>query len=422
PQMMAAGGFSSLFPIQELSVMGLVEVLPKLFAIKRHHDHVVEDIRQSQPDAVVTIDSKGFCFRVLKSLQGITNRMDHRRPAIVHYVAPSIWAFKHKHRNAASTAQSLGLFIDHMLVLLPFEARLFNHYRTWTTFVGHPSVETFMDAHDLFRRHDLLSSVVPPSITTELESLSMTSEWLQPEAPALWPMQTAIVHARRHHPRQRRTDEFAIAALVGSREDEVKQTIDLVKRAVESFASQHNTRVRVVFPTIPSVAHVLRKHLDSWAIPHAIHVQVQANTALLQASDVAVAVSGTVVIESLLAGTPTVVMYRANWLTEVIAAAVARVRFVSLPNILFDRELVPELVFSKCTSASLAHALSKAFNTPARSSSHANDDDVLVSAALSQLAVWKSDETSTTPCRASDIAAEVVVREMDKITASASSI
>ncbi|RHY54759.1 hypothetical protein DYB26_002837, partial [Aphanomyces astaci] len=181
----------------------------------RHHDHVVEDIRQSQPDAVVTIDSKGFCFRVLKSLQGITNRMDHRRPAIVHYVAPSIWAFKHKHRNAASTAQSLGLFIDHMLVLLPFEARLFNHYRTWTTFVGHPSVETFMDAHDLFRRHDLLSSVVPPSITTELESLSMTSEWLQPEAPALWPMQTAIVHARRHHPRQRRTDEFAIAALVG---------------------------------------------------------------------------------------------------------------------------------------------------------------------------------------------------------------
>ncbi|RHY89513.1 hypothetical protein DYB37_005994 [Aphanomyces astaci] len=234
----------------------------------RHHDHVVEDIRQSQPDAVVTIDSKGFCFRVLKSLQGITNRMDHRPPAIVHYVAPSIWAFKHKHRNAASTAQSLGLFIDHMLVLLPFEARLFNHHRTWTTFVGHPSVETFMDAHDLFRRHDHLSSVVPPSIATELESLSMTSEWLQPEAPALWPMQTAI------------------------------------------------------------------------------------------ASDVAVAVSGTVVIESLLAGTPTVVMYRANWLTEVIAAAVARVRFVSLPNILFDRELVPELVFSKCTSASLAHALS----------------------------------------------------------------
>ncbi|RQM21425.1 hypothetical protein B5M09_010382, partial [Aphanomyces astaci] len=189
-------------------------------------------------------------------LPGITNRMDHRPPAIVHYVAPSIWAFKHKHRNAASIAQSLGLFIDHMLVLLPFEARLFNHHRTWTTFVGHPSVETFMDAHDLFRRHDLLSSVVPPSITTELESLSMTSEWLQP------------------------------------------------------------------------------------------------------ASDVAVAVSGTVVIESLLAGTPTVVMYRANWLTEVIAAAVARVRFVSLPNILFDRELVPELVFSKCTSASLAHALS----------------------------------------------------------------
>ncbi|ETW08370.1 hypothetical protein H310_00965 [Aphanomyces invadans] len=412
PQMTAAGNFSSLFPMQELSVMGLVEVLPRVLAIKRRHRHVVEDIKTSQPDAIVTIDSKGFCFRVLKTLQSERNSTG-RCPAIVHYVAPSIWAFKHKYRKAASTASSLRQFMDHMLVLLPFEGPLFNQGHAaapWTTFVGHPSVEAFLDSHNLFRQHKLTASKAHTAISARFGA----REWL-PERPGdtVLAAQAAIFHQARLSGRQNSLErgEFVIAALVGSRENEVRRTIGLVKAAVASFAHDKNVQVHVVFPTIPSIASLLHQSLHGWAIPHTISVQVEAKTSVLQTSNVALAVSGTVVIESLLAGTPTIVIYRANWFTEMIATALARVKFVTLPNILVEQEIVPELIFSKCTRANIANALTNAFKAGTIPDP---SNDVLVSAALSQLVPWTVDKSSVTPCRGSDLAAAVVVHEMNK--------
>src|ERR1700756_233597 len=86
---MAAEGLASLFPYYELSMMGFVEILPYLYNLAVRMSATVEDILAKQPDAVVTIDSPGFCFRVVKKL-----RQHRLKTTFVHYVAPTVWAYK----------------------------------------------------------------------------------------------------------------------------------------------------------------------------------------------------------------------------------------------------------------------------------------------------------------------------------------
>ncbi|RLN64527.1 hypothetical protein BBP00_00003406, partial [Phytophthora kernoviae] len=94
--MCEAGGFESLFPMEELSVMGLVEVLPYLFRFRRRIQDTLRDIEVFKPDLVLTIDSKGFTFRVLKALQASEENQGGNRVKKAHYVAPSVWAYKHR--------------------------------------------------------------------------------------------------------------------------------------------------------------------------------------------------------------------------------------------------------------------------------------------------------------------------------------
>ncbi|OQR98216.1 lipid-A-disaccharide synthase [Achlya hypogyna] len=375
PQMTRQGQFQSLFPMHELSFMGLTEVIPKLWKTLGHLRAVAADIRACQPDAVITIDSKGFTFRLLRILNGrgwlyhglrLLGDVDatpvRASTTLVHYVAPSTWAYTHKYKKVAATAAGLASLFDHMLVLLPFEAPLFQptgDTRTCVTFVGHPALEDFGDAHALFRSHD--EQNVPAAWQAAFAASRLgPSEWLPAVAsPAL---QAHAVHRCLAAEGQRAPDEapWTICALVGSRENEVRQTVAVVRAAIDLYTRQlSRPEVRVLFPTISAVAPLLERELSGWAVPHEIHVADDARSkqALYQASNVAVAVSGTVVLETTLAVLPTVVVYRANRLTEVAASALARVRHVSLPNILAARELVPEVLFSRCTPTNVAAAL-----------------------------------------------------------------
>ena len=126
---MEAQGLQSIFPMSELSVMGLMEVLPRLPNILRRIKHTVNHILKTQPDVVVTIDSPDFSFRIVKELQG-------KGIPLIHYVAPSVWAWK------PSRAKKLADKLDHLLTLLPFEAPFFEDKGLSSSFVGHPVIES----------------------------------------------------------------------------------------------------------------------------------------------------------------------------------------------------------------------------------------------------------------------------------------
>ncbi|MGL5008239.1 MAG: lipid-A-disaccharide synthase, partial [Paracoccaceae bacterium] len=127
--LMAAQGLTSLFPMEELSVMGLAEVLPKYVPLKRRIAEVAREVIADPPAALITIDSPDFCFRVARIVKAAN-------PAqrTIHYVAPSVWAWR------PGRAAKMARFIDHVLALLPFEPPLMAAHGMTCDFVGHPVV------------------------------------------------------------------------------------------------------------------------------------------------------------------------------------------------------------------------------------------------------------------------------------------
>ncbi|MBT6430432.1 MAG: lipid-A-disaccharide synthase, partial [Rhodospirillaceae bacterium] len=130
---MAAAGLESLFPIADLSVMGLAEILPRLPLLLRRLSETAAHVRMARPSAVITIDAPGFSFRLAKRLAGAGI-------PLIHYVAPQVWAWR------PGRARHLAGRIDHLLALLPFEPEFFQDYDLPCEFVGHPVIEGVAEA------------------------------------------------------------------------------------------------------------------------------------------------------------------------------------------------------------------------------------------------------------------------------------
>src|SRR5213079_384583 len=165
---MAEQGFASLVPLSDLAVAGIAEVLPRASLILRRVRETVQAIRQLRPDAVVTIDSSGFSWRIAHRLR----RHGERLP-LIHYVAPMVWAWR------AGRARRMARWYDHLLTLLPFEPAYFERVGLAASYVGHPVLESGADKGDAARfraRHgiaadELLISVLPGSRGGEVRRL-----------------------------------------------------------------------------------------------------------------------------------------------------------------------------------------------------------------------------------------------------------
>ncbi len=131
-QLMQGEGLPSLFPMQELSIMGIIEVLPKIPLMVRRINQTVLDIEQKNPDILITIDAPDFSFRVQKKLHR-RNRIDLKQ---VHYVAPTVWAWKPKR------AKKIAAFLDAIICLFDFEPPYFQKEGMNAIAVGHPMMET----------------------------------------------------------------------------------------------------------------------------------------------------------------------------------------------------------------------------------------------------------------------------------------
>lgn len=308
---MAAEGLVSLFPIRELAVMGLIEVLPHALNIYRRIRQTVAAAAAAHPAALVTIDSPSFTLEVSQRLKG-------RGFPLIHYVAPSVWAWK------AWRAKNIAGFLDHLLALLPFEPPYFEKHGLKTTFVGHPAIEMARVAVD--------------------RAAFRARHFIPAEAPLL-------------------------TVLPGSRRGEVERLAPVFGATLGRLAERH-IGLRAVVPTVETVADQVEAAVRDWPVSTDVLHDPAEKYQAFAASDAALAASGTVAVELAVAGLPAVIGYRLNWLSGALARRLVRAKYVSLVNLVLDRPLQAELLLGDCTPRRLAAALAPLLDDPAAREAH----------------------------------------------------
>lgn len=294
-------GVRSLFDMSELSVMGFVEVLPHIKRIKQRIEDLAEMIADARPDVLITIDSPGFSIRLVKKIR---EKYACDIP-IVHYVAPSVWAYKPKR------AQKFARYYDQLMVILPFEPPYFEKEGLKTTFIGHPIIEEPIH-YGSGRKFRLLRNIAPSS-----------------------PI---------------------VTVLPGSREGEIARHLPIYEETFKQL-SQHMRDMTVVMPTLPHLKHKLEKAVENWPVRVIVTADKDEKFAAYAASQAALAKSGTGALELSLARVPMIVTYRTNSFSAWLVRRMIKVKFVNLVNIILNKAVIPELIQDQCKPKKLAKAL-----------------------------------------------------------------
>ena len=310
---MAAEGLVSLVPLADLAVAGVAEVLPRAPLILRHVRQTVAAIRATRPDAVVTIDSSGFSWRIAHGLR----RHGERLP-LIHYVAPMVWAWR------AGRARRMARWYDHLLTLLPFEPPYFEAVGLAASYVGHPVLDSGAERGDAARfraAHGIAA------------------------------------------------DALVVTVLPGSRGGEVRRLLPVFGAALRHLEASVGPFC-VVVPTVATVADAVAAGVRGWPGDPVIVRRDADKYDAFAASRAALAASGTVALELALARLPMVVAYRLNPLTEALLDHVLKVRQVNLVNLLLERKLVPEHLRGACAPEPLAASLAELIRDETVRSAH----------------------------------------------------
>jgi lipid-A-disaccharide synthase len=299
-------GLSSLFPMTELAVFGLAEILPKIAHLKRRGEETVADIARLKPDVLVTIDAPGFALRV-------SERVVPLGVPRIHYVAPSVWAWK------PGRAAKIAKFLDHLMALLPFEPPYFTKEGLPCTFVGHPAIEGRAGTGD-----------------------------------------GAAFRARHGIDPDRRV----LVMLPGSRTGEIDRMLPVFLEALRRL-QVGRAPFTVVVPVPAYLAGKVRVGLAQAGIDWVLIEGDAEKFDAFAAAELALAKSGTVTLELALSNVPTVITYKINRLTHFIAVRMTFGKYAGLPNVILDRPLMPELLQYDCTPERLVAELAKLLDDPA---------------------------------------------------------
>jgi len=291
-------GVDSLVPLSDLAVAGIAEVLPRAPVILRHVRRAVAAIREQRPDAVVTIDSSGFSWRVAHGLR----RKGERLP-LIHYVAPMVWAWR------AGRARRMARWYDHLLTLLPFEPPYFERAGLAATYVGHPVTG------GAARRGDAARFRAAHGIGA---------------------------------------DELVLSVLPGSRGGEVRRLLPIFGEALRRLEGPVGP-FRIAVPTVENVAEAVAAGVREWPGRPVVLRGDSEKYDAFAASRAALAASGTVALELAMARLPMTAAYRLSPATEMLLDRVVKVRQVNLINLILGRVLVREhLGVAYCTPDRLA--------------------------------------------------------------------
>jgi len=284
-------GFASLFPMSELSLIGFAEIIPHIPHLLNRINQTVDAILKKPPDIVVTIDSPGFNFRVVKKLQGQSIKL-------LHYVAPTVWAYKPKR------AKKVASLYDHLLLLLPFESSYFEEVNLPCTFVGHPILEedlTDGDGEKFREKHH-----IPVNAPT-------------------------------------------LCIMPGSREGELKRLIPVFTETLEMLVEKFTDLHAVVIAT-PDLAEAIKQQTKSWPIKTVVISDLSEKKNAFAACNAALVKSGACSLEAAIAGLPMVIAYKVHPVSAWMLRRMIKVRYVSIINLILGKEIIPELLQEQCTA------------------------------------------------------------------------
>ena len=297
---MCAAGLQSLFPMSDLAVMGIVEVLANAKTLKRRINQTVAKIIESRPDIVLTIDSPGFARAVIAKLRGtnagrelIANGLKFH-----HVVAPQVWAWRPgRAKKYAKTFDKLYAFFD-------FEIPYFTKYGLDTVAVGHPISDNIMGKF-----------------------------------------------------KSKKTSTKTIAMMPGSRLTEVKKLMPIFRDVVTKIPNDY----KIVIPTVETTDEFVRNAVRDWAITPEI-ISSQNRYKLYEKTFIAIAASGTVSAELAMMHIPAIIVYRMNWLTTIIGHILVHTKWVSLVNILLNKSVYPELLGNVANARNILREFNKIAN------------------------------------------------------------
>lgn len=313
--LMAAEGLQSLFSMEELSVMGIAEVLPKLRGLLRRNRETADAILASDADALITIDSPDFCLRVAEKVKTVRPEFP-----VIHYVSPSVWAWRPKR------AVKMARHVDHVLALLPFEPPYMEEAGMTCDFVGHPVVaEKPVSASEIMN----FRQTIGISDTQKLLTL-----------------------------------------LPGSRSGEVTRLAPIFREVAEKLRA-NIPDLGIVIPSVGPRVDDLTEAFNGLSVHILDPREMSADGAearkriCFAASDAALAASGTVSLELAAARTPMVVAYRMNPISSYLMKRAALIDTVTLINLITDTRMIPELLLENCVPDKIYPEIYKLLTDPA---------------------------------------------------------
>ncbi|MBD9526891.1 lipid-A-disaccharide synthase [Paracoccus sp. PAR01] len=298
---MAAQGLDSLFPMEELSVMGIVEVLPKYRQLKARIAQTARAVAEARPDVLITIDSPDFCLRVARQARALVPDLK-----TIHYVAPSVWAWR------SGRATKMAKVIDHVLAILPFEPPYMQAAGMSCDFVGHPIA-------------------AEPVATREQGAAFRAAHDIAPDAPL-------------------------ILCLPGSRRGEVARLGPRFDEALMQLRDRV-PEIRVVIPTVRGVAGLVRDMTKRWPTAPIVVDTDDERKAAFAAADLALAASGTVSLDLAANDVPMVIGYDVAPLSRMLIGLLLKTDTVTLVNLVSETRVVPEFLGRKCQPGPMSKAL-----------------------------------------------------------------
>ena len=304
-EMMQNEGLNSLFPMEELSVMGIFEILPKIFKLLKRIKETANYIINLKPDVVLTIDSPDFCFRVMKLVKKLDINNNIKK---VHFIAPSVWV----HRK--NRAKKIAKIYDLLFCILPFEPKYFEKYNLKTIFVGHPIFDTDSKEYDF--------NIKSNNYNTNSNIITIT---------------------------------------VGSRKSEVKRLLPIVINIINTLNKKHNFQYYILATnyTYDTILYELKKYKINYI--NVIKNNEEKNN-IIKKSLLAIAKSGTNTLEFAGFSIPMVVIYKFNFLTNIIATIIkkkAEIKYATIINIINNKKIIPECLLKDCTENKILLEINK---------------------------------------------------------------
>ena len=291
-QNMCGAGLKSIFPMSDLAVMGITEVLANARTLTRRINETIQKIIDIKPDLILTIDSPGFARSVISGLKKSNAGQDLIRNGLkfYHVVAPQVWAWR------PGRAKKHAKTFDKLYAFFEFEVPYFTQHGLETIAVGHPIADNIMGKYSV----------------------------------------------------KKSRGKKIVALMPGSRLSEVKKLMPVFRKFVEMVGDKY----KFVIPTVETTDAFVRNAVANWSVqPDIISANNRYN--LYEKTFVAVAASGTVSAELAMMGVPAIIVYRMNWLTTMIGKALVHTKWVSLVNVLLQRSVYPELLGASASAKNI---------------------------------------------------------------------